>query len=92
MGKIQVIKSLIIPKFLYRLINTTDSETIVKEINKLIFNFVWNGQDKIKRLAIINDIDKGGFKMTHLKSAIEAQIILFLKRYANNESRSWKYI
>ena len=58
MGKIQVIKSLIIPKFLYRLINTTDSETIVKEINKLMFNFIWNGHDKIKRLAIINDIDK----------------------------------
>jgi len=46
-----------------------------------MFNFIWNGQDKIKRLAIINDIDKGGFKMTHLESAIEAQRILFLKRY-----------
>ncbi|KAL9989421.1 hypothetical protein ACROYT_G003968 [Oculina patagonica] len=92
LGKIQVIKSLIIPKFLYRLTNTTASETIVKEINKIMFNFIWNGQDKIKRLAIINDIDKGGFRMTHLESAIEAQRILFLKRYANDENRSWKYI
>jgi len=33
LGKIQVIKSLIIPKFLYRLINTTASETIVSERN-----------------------------------------------------------
>ena len=57
-----------------------------------MFNSFWNGQDKIKRLAIINDIDKGGFKMTNLESAIEAQRILFLKRYANNENRSWKYI
>ena len=92
-GKIQVIKSLIIPKFLYRLINTAASETIVKEINKLMFNFIWNGQDKIKRLAIIND--KGatrGFKMTHLESAIEDQRILFLKRYGNNENRSWKNV
>ena len=62
MGKIQVIKSLIIPKFLYRLINTTDSETIVKEINKLMFNFIWNGHDEIKHLAIINDIDKGDLR------------------------------
>jgi len=59
LGKIQVIKSLIIPKFLYHLINTITSETIVKEINKLMFNFIWNGQDKMKRLAIINDIYKG---------------------------------
>ena len=72
--------------------NTTVSETIVKEINQLMFNFVWNGQDKIKRLAMINDIDKRGFKMTHLESAIEAQRILFLKRYANNNNRSLKYI
>ena len=72
--------------------NTTVSETIVKEINQLMFNFVWNGQDKIKRLAMINDIDKRGFKMTHLESAIEAQRILFLKRYANNKNRSLKYI
>ena len=62
LGKIQVIKSLIIPKFLYRLINTTASETVVKEINKLMFNFIWNWQDKTKRLAIINDIDKGGIQ------------------------------
>jgi len=64
----------------------------VKEINKLMFNFIWNGQDKIKRLAIINDIDKGGFRITHLESEIKAQSILFLKRYANNENHSWKCI
>lgn len=53
---------------------------------------MWNGQDKIKRLSIINDIDKGGLRIMHLKSAIEAQRSLFLKRYADNEDRSWKHI
>jgi len=32
------------------------------------------------------------YRLTQLESVIEAQIILFLKRYANNENRSWKYI
>ena len=47
----------------------------------LSINFIWNGQDKIKHLAMINDIEKGGFRMTCLDSAIKAQRILFLKRY-----------
>ena len=32
-----------------------------------MYHFIWNGQDKIKRLAIINDIENGGLKrMIHL--------------------------
>ena len=62
-GKIEIIKSLIIPKFLSKaaLISVTDD--LVKEINKLIYRFIWMGTDKIKRCALINDIEDGGLKM-----------------------------
>jgi len=46
----------------------------------LSINFIWNGQYKIKPPAIINDIDKGGFRMTDLDLAIKAQRMLLLKR------------
>ena len=30
--------------------------------------------------------------MTHLETAIQAQKVMILKRYANNDDRAWKYI
>ena len=35
-------------------------------------NFYWNGNDKIKRLAVFNDIENGGLRMTHLETAIQS--------------------
>ena len=92
MGKIPVLKSLVIPKFLYRLTNISSNDEVIKEINKVMYSFVWNGKDKIKRLVIINDIENGGLRMTHLETAIQAQKVMILKRYANNDDRAWKYI
>jgi len=92
MGKIQVLKSLIIPKFLYRLTNISYSDEIIKEINKVMYHFIWNGKDKIKHSAIINDIENGSLRMTHLDTAIQTQRIMFLKRYASNDNRAWKDI
>ena len=92
MGKIQVLKSLVIPKFLYRLTNISSNDEVIKEINKVMYSFIWNGKDKIKRLVIINDIENGGLRMTHLETAIQAQKVMILKRYVNNGDRAWKYI
>ena len=91
-GKIQVLKSLIIPKFLYRLTNISCEDEIIKEINKVMYSYIWNGKDKIKRLAIINDIENGGLRMTHLESAIQAQRLMTLKRYVSNRDPSWTHI
>ena len=34
---------------------------VIKEINKLFFNFLWNDKgDKIKRMVMINDYPNGG--------------------------------
>ena len=30
--------------------------------------------------------------MTHLEAAIQAQLIMFLKRYASNDNRAWEYV
>ena len=46
--KIQIVKSLIIPKFLCKAVLISVPEDNVKEINKLIYHFIWKGNDKIK--------------------------------------------
>ena len=48
----------------------------VKEANKIIFDFIWKGKDKVKRSVLISDIEDGGLKAPNLNSIIETQRIL----------------
>ena len=49
------------------------SDDLIKEINKLIYNFIWHGNDKIKRTALVNDIEDRGLKMLDIESMISAE-------------------
>ena len=69
-GKIQIIKTFLISKFQYYMsVNHLKKETI-KEINKMIFSFIWNGKDRIKRDTICADLENGGLNAPHLESII----------------------
>ena len=37
---------------------------------------IWKGKDKVKRSALISDIEDGGLKAPHLNSIIETQRVL----------------
>ena len=81
LGKIQVIKSLAIPKIIYRVILISNKKEFVKKINTLLYCFVWKGKDKVKRTAFTNPIEKGGLKIPYIESIISAQRIICIKRY-----------
>ena len=70
-GRIQVVKTFIIPIFFYRGSMICLDKNFVNEANKIIFNFIWKGKDKIKRLALISNIEDGGLKVLHLDSIIK---------------------
>ena len=72
-GKFQVIKSLAIPKILYRVTLISNKREFIKKINALLYSFVWKGKDKVKRTAFIYPIEKGGLKMPNIVSMISAQ-------------------
>ena len=59
LGKIQIVKSLIIPKVLSKVALISVSEDLIKDINSLIYGFIWKGNDKIKRSTLINDNYRG---------------------------------
>ena len=40
---------------------------LVKEVNSILYSFIWNGKDKVKRCVLISDIDKGGLKMLDIR-------------------------
>jgi len=74
MGKIQVIKSFALPKFMYRASLISLDKTMIKTINSIMFKFLWKGKDKIRRLALISEYKDGGLRMPHVESSITAQI------------------
>ena len=67
-GKVTIIKSLIIPKFVFISWLLTVLKEIVKELNQMIFKFFLKGTDKVTRLSTINEYENGGLKMIDLES------------------------
>ena len=67
-GKVTIIKSLIIPKFVFISWLLTVLKEIVKELNQMIFKFLWKGTNKVTRLSTINEYENGGLKMIDLES------------------------
>ena len=68
-GRVYVIKTYILSKFVYPASVLTVPENIIKEIKNIIFDYLWDGKrDKIKRSSIINNLANGGINMIDLDS------------------------
>ena len=52
----------------------------------MIYNFIWHGNDEIKRTALINDNEGGGQKMLGIEPMIS------LKKYFDDNESSGKVI
>jgi hypothetical protein len=69
MGKILIIKTLILPKFTFLASSCVVPKMYIKEIESCFYRFIWNGKpDKIKRLTLIGDYEKGGLNMVDINS------------------------
>ena len=91
-GKIQVVKTFVIPKFMSRASLLCSTKKIIKELNSIIYRFIWKGCDKIKRLALISDYKNGGLRMPHIKTLIDTQRIICLKKYIEDYDSPWKHV
>ena len=90
-GKIQIVKTFAIPKFMFRASIIPLNKDILKQANSIIYKFVWKNKDKIKRLALISDYEYGGLRMPHIESMIDTQRILCLKKYVDKHPSPWKH-
>ena len=91
-GKISVIKSLVVPQIIHILSPLQSNPQIINEINVLFFNFLWNGKgDKIKRDVVIRDYPDGGLKILDIISFNKALKIVWIKKYLDENSKGkWK--
>jgi len=81
-GKVTIIKSLILPLFTHLFISLPNPPlTVIKNLETMFYSFIWKGKrDKIQRATMICDYDEGGLKMIHLESFITYLKTTWIKR------------
>ena len=89
-GKVTIIKSFLIPKFVYVCSLLPTPKEIVNKLNQLLFKFLWKGTDKVTRVSVINDYEKGGLKMIYLESMVKSLRLAWLRRLFNDSNATWK--
>ena len=80
----------IIPAFVYISLLLLVPKEIVKELNQMIFKFLWKGIDKVTRLSTINEYENGGLKMIDLESMIKSLRLAWLKRIFQCNNGAWR--
>ena len=84
-GKATIIKSLIIPKFVYVSSLLPTPKEVIKQLNQLLFKFLWKGVDKVARLSVINEYENGG-----LEIMVKSLRLTWLKRIFGEKDGAWK--
>ena len=93
LGKITVLKSLIVSQLVYHLSPLPTNQRVLEEITTLFFNFLWNGKgDKIKRNTMISDYSEGGLRMIDLIISFNKALnSTWVKKYLDPENYGkWK--
>lgn len=72
-GKCQIINSLIVFKLIYvATILESPDQAIIKQVNKIIFSFLWGKRERIKRKTLIRHISDGGIGITDFETKVKA--------------------
>ena len=92
-GKIKVIKTLVMPKFVYLVQSTKVPFEKIKIIDSLIYNFLWHGKrEKIKRTTLIGQINQGGLDMLDTASFFKSLKIKWIKKLLEKDDANWKIL
>lgn len=91
-GKITLVKTLGLSQlvFLFQVLPNPPLHFVI-QIEATVFDFIWSGnRDKVKRSALINDLDAGGLKAPHIHSFIRGLKCSWVRRYIDDNEALWK--
>ena len=84
-GKLLIIKTFLVSQINYELEMKPIPKNIVKDIDKLLWNFLWNGkQPLVNKQTMCLDAEKGGMNMINLRTFIEAKQIKLIHKIVNS--------
>jgi hypothetical protein len=89
-GKVTVVKTLILPKIIHILsVLPSPGRSFINKLNEIISQFIWRRKKgKINRNLLAQNTALGGLKLTHLQSQIDSLKIRWV-RYLILENREW---
>ena len=93
-GKVQIIKTFAISQFVLPATLLKVPEGIVKQIESLLYRFLWGTRDKVKRVHVIQDVKNGGLSMVDIKSLFESFKAGWIKRLESSDPviHSWSQL
>ncbi len=98
MGKIMIVKSLGISQIVYQLINTQVPKKSLEEIDKMIYQYLWNYEEgkghkvKIRRTILIQDYTRGGLKSPDIYVMAKNLKLKWILRLQEQTDALWKRI
>ena len=89
-GKIQIIKTLVIPLFIHIARIYRPTTKIIKEINQILYKFLWTKHpiEQLSRSKLIAEIKEGGIKMIDIESKINTCYVEKIKYLVNIDQSS----
>jgi hypothetical protein len=92
-GKVTIIKSLALPQLIYVTNVLPIPESNIEKVETEMQKFLWNRKPpKVKINTIISNINQGGIKMSHFKTIIKSQKIMWVKRLLDDNNCKWKTV
>ena len=77
-----------VSQLVYVLTSLQSKESIIREVNSLFYDFLWDGKsDKIKRKVMINDFKDGSLRMLDIESFNKTLKCSWIKKYLDDENK-----
>ena len=92
LGRAQIINSLLLLKLIYIASMFSVPEEVIKEANRIIFKFLWKGQDRVRvaRKALINNFENGGLNVLDFETMGKSLRLAWLRRLYIDKDAGWK--
>ena len=65
-------------------------EKVIKEANRIMFKFLWKGQDRVARKAMINNFENGGLNVLDFETMVKSLRLAWLRKLYTDEDAGWK--
>ena len=93
LGKIMIMKALVIPIFTFVASACVVPEKYRKEIESKCFKFIWDGKpDKVKRNTMIGNFEMGSLNMIDIESYFTSLRASWVSRFVSGDMDNWKLI
>ena len=88
LGKITVIKSLLLSKLIHILtVLPNPTQKTLKQLERVLFSFLWGGaRDPIKRAKVVQSYASGGLNMVDIQAFVRSLKLTWLKRVIKSKA------